>query len=166
MRGYDYDGRAQPIHKEGEYGGITPGQANTLPNGRPRFKPAPGTLGWIGFEAKNGGAQLFFQAAGPFKITQRLDGSTLVVHLDLYRLGQNTWRQIDTRFFDNPIAGMVARYNNGIDVRITFKNPKDAKEGALTSKTEVDGMFYAFLTFPEGADGNKSTIKDKGDVEK
>ncbi|MBX3162615.1 MAG: hypothetical protein KF773_42025 [Deltaproteobacteria bacterium] len=164
MRGPD--GREPGPHREGEYGGVTPGQSNTLPSGRPRIKPARGTLGWIGFEARDGGAQVFFQAAGPFKVTQKMEGSTLVVHLDLVRLGQNTWRQIDTRFFDNPLSGMVARYNNGIDVRISFKNPKDAREGTLTQKVEVDGMAYAYLTFPEGADGNRSTIKDKGEIEK
>lgn len=153
-------------HREGEYGGITPGQPNALPNGRPRVKAARGTLSWIGFEAQNGGARVFFQSSAPFKVTQHMEGQTLVVHLDLVRLGQNTWRQVDTRFFDNPLSGMVAKYHNGIDVRVSFKNPKDAHEGTLTQTTEPDGMAYAFLSFPEGADGGRSTIKDSKDVEK
>src|SRR5205823_12650722 len=35
----------------------------------------------------------------------------------------------------------------GIEVKITFKNPKDAKEGALRTATEADGMYYAYLDF-------------------
>jgi hypothetical protein len=37
-------------------------------------------------------------------------------------------------------------------VRITFKSPKDARLAALRTATEADGMFYAYLSFPEGAD--------------
>lgn len=159
-------------HREGEYGGVNPGEpprdTATRP-AKPKRPPPKGTLTWIGFEAKNGGAQLFFQSVGPFTVQQHVEGSTLVVHLDLTRLGANTWRQIDTRFFDNPIAGVVARAvgaakgakgrparGRGISVRVTFKNPKDAREGALQMKTEPDGMHYAYLTFPEGADAGAS----------
>lgn len=151
--------------KEGEYGGVAPG-APKAPSTRPaksKRPPPKGTLSWIGFEAKDGGAQLFFQSPGPFQVTQRLQGSTLIVHLSLTRMGANTWRQIDTRFFDNPLAYVVARavgarratkttpaQTRGIDVRITFKNPKDAREGSVRSATEADGMQYVYLAFPEG----------------
>ncbi len=146
-------------HKEGEYGGVIPGQR---PDGaKPKRAPARGTLSWIGFEAKNGGAQVFFQSPGAFEVSQRIDGSTLVVHLMLQRLGPNTWRQVDTRFFENPLAGITAkavrfaraskeRSPAGIEVRIQFKNPRDARQGSMTTKTEPDGMFYAYLTFGEG----------------
>jgi hypothetical protein len=154
-------------HKEGEYGGVVPGHKPQTPGkpGKPSRPPPKGTLTWIGFEAKDGGAQLFFQSVAAFDVAQHMEGNTLVVHLNLTRLGQNTWRQIDTRFFDNPLNGMVARavraaragkgrpgHGAGIDVRITFKNPKDAKEGTLKTATEADGMYYAYLSFPEGAE--------------
>jgi hypothetical protein len=160
-------------HREGEYGGVHPGQANppdknTKPS-KPKRPPAKGTLTWIGFEAKDGGAQLFFQSIAPFDIKQHVEGGTLVVHLSLTRLGPNTWRQIDTRFFDNPLAGAVARVvgataatktrparGRGISVRLTFKNPKDAREATIQTKTEPDGMFYAYLALPEGADARPS----------
>src|ERR1041385_8880146 len=54
--------RAEPTHPEGEYGGVTPGQKPDLRN-QPR--PVKGALSWIGFEAKNGGAELFFSSAPP-----------------------------------------------------------------------------------------------------
>jgi hypothetical protein len=163
-------------HPEGEYGGVVPGQTQKVPGGKPakpKRPPPKGTLTWIGFEAKDGGAQLFFQSVSAFEVTQHMEGATLVIHLNLRRLGQNTWRQIDTRFFDNPIAGVVARAvgaaratktrpatGAGIDVRVTFKNPKDAREGTLSNKAEPDGMAYTYVTFPEGADKSAPTIKE------
>jgi len=163
--------RAEPTHPEGEYGGVTPGQKPDLRN-QPR--PAKGTLSWIGFEAKNGGAELFFQSAAPFEITQHLEGNTLVVFLALNRLGKNTWRQVDTRFFDNPLAMVIARYvgaakavkdraahGAGIQVRIAFKNPKEAREASVRTATEADGLYYVYLAFPEGAEGPSKAEPEK-----
>jgi hypothetical protein len=161
---------AEP-HKEGEYGGVTPGEAPS-PSAKPaksKRPPPKGTLTWLGFEAKDGGAQLFFQAASAFEIKQYVDGKQLVIHLGLTRLGPNTWRQVDTRFFDNPLAGVIARpvgasratrtrpaHGRGISVRVSFKNPRDVKEGTVTTKVEPDGMHYAYVAFPEGADPSTS----------
>ncbi len=87
------------------------------------------------------------------------------MHLSLTRLGHNTWRRLNTRFFDNPLSEIDARAvgatratktrparGPGIEVRIKFKSPRDAREGTLRTATEADGMSYAYLTFPEGAD--------------
>lgn len=156
--------RVEVAHREGEYGGVQPGEAPKDAPRRWRRKPARGTLTWIGFEAKNGGAQLFFQSVGPFEVSQRVEGATLIVHLSLRRLGHNTWRRIDTRFFDNPLAYVKARqvgavrttkrrqgHKAGIDVRVTFKNAADAREGTVRPATkDADGMYYAYVTFPEG----------------
>ncbi|HWU90016.1 MAG TPA: hypothetical protein VN253_22290 [Kofleriaceae bacterium] len=163
-------------HKEGAYGGVVPGQQPD-PAGRPArpTRPPPkGTLTWVGFEAKDGGAQVFLQSVAPFEVQQHLEGATLVAHLSLTRLGHNTWRQVDTRFFDSPLSGMVARAvgatrasktrparGPGIDVRISFKNPKDAREGTLRTATEADGMFYAYMSFPAGAGAaSRSRLSD------
>jgi hypothetical protein len=155
---------AQPgPNPEGAYGGVVPGQPREAP-ARPKRPPPKGTLTWVGFEAKGGGAQVFFQSVAPFQVQQHLEGATLVVHLSLTRLGHNTWRRLDTRFFDNPLAEIDARAaaatratktrparGPGIEVRIKFKDPKDAREGTLRTATEADGMSYAYLTFPAGA---------------
>lgn len=136
-------------HREGDYGGVSPGQKPE----KPKKMPSRGTLSWIGFEATGGGAKVFFQSPGAFEVTQRVEGATLVVHLDLQRMGANTGRRIDTRFFENPLSSIdasQARRKGGIDVKITFKNPKDARQASVSTKTEADGMFYAYLTFPEG----------------
>jgi hypothetical protein len=162
--------------KEGKYGGVNPGD-KPEPSARPakpKHAPSKGTLTWIGFEAKDGGAQVFFQSIAQFEVAQHMEGNTLVVHLGLTRMGQNTWRQVDTRFFDNPLNGIVARavraahgakgrpgHGAGIDVRITFKNPKEAREGTLKSASEADGMSYAYLSFPEGAEAKTAPAADE-----
>jgi hypothetical protein len=163
-RTYAPEDRPEPkdMHKEGEYGGVTPG---SKPDPRHQPRPTKGTLSWIGFEAKDGGAELFFQSAGAFDVVQHVEGSTLVAYLSLHQLGHNTWRQIDTRYFDNPLAGVVAKnvgaaraskdhaaHGAGIEVRISFKSAKDAREGTMRTATESDGLYYAYLTFPEGAE--------------
>jgi len=163
------DNRPVGPHKEGEYGGVTPGETQphdaAVRPAKPRRPPPKGTLTWIGFEAKDGGAQVFFQSVAPFELSQRVEGASLIVHLGLTRLGHNTWRQVDTRFFDNPLAGIRARavgavratkdrrgHGAGIEARIAFKSAKDAREGTVRSATEADGMYYTYLSFPEGTD--------------
>jgi hypothetical protein len=156
---------AQPaVHKEGEYTGVSPGKAPPETRPGPRRSVGKGALSWVGFAAKDGGAEVFFQAATKFDVTQEVEGSTLVVRLSgLTRQVTNTRRPIDTRFFDNPLARITAqpgtrtrtskaRKARGIEVRIVFKNPKEAKPGTLRTATEADGLFYAYLSFPEGAD--------------
>jgi hypothetical protein len=150
-------------HKEGDYGGVAPGgQGPKDKPPRPKRMPPKGTLSWIGFEPKNGGAALFFQSVAAFDVKQKVEGSTLVVHLNLNRMGANSWRQIDTRYFDNPLSFIIAKPGRGgIDVKITFKSPKDAREGTVrAAAADADGMYYAYLAFPEGTGDAKATIKD------
>lgn len=154
-------------HKEGQYGGVTPGEAQpreaTGKPAKPKRPPPKGTLTWVGFEAKSGGAEVFFQSVAPFEVSQRVEGAQLVVHLGLRRMGPNTWRQVDTRYFDNPLSGIVAKsvgaaratksragHGAGIEARIAFKNAKDARQATLRTATEPDGLYYAYLSFPEG----------------
>ncbi len=147
----------QPTHAEGDYGGVEPGQGQKPEPGKKAKKPPPkGTLSWIGFETKNGGSELFFQSIAPFEVAQHVQNGTLVIELNgLTQLGHNTWRQLDTRFFDTPVAKIVAARTGGkkgahLEVRVTFKNPKDAKEAGVRTATEADGFFYAYLSFGGG----------------
>jgi hypothetical protein len=140
----------KPKNAEGEYGGVQPGVTKKPEAGKKAKKPPPkGTLSWIGFEAKDGGAQVFFQSIAPFEVTQRVDGSTLVVSLSgVTRLAGNTWRPIDTRFFETSLAKIVAKKKGkGVEVRISFKNAKDAGQGSVRTATEADGLYYAYLSF-------------------
>jgi hypothetical protein len=159
--------------KEGEYTGAKPGVRPGAESGKPQKPPKAGTLSWIGFEAKDGGsAVVWLQAAGSFNISQRVQNGVLVVTVTgLKRLGRNTWRPVDTRFFDNPLSRIVAKKKKrAIEIRISFKNPKDAKEAASRTATEADGLFYTYLDFPPGTGGTASSTDDKvdrtgGDVE-
>jgi hypothetical protein len=135
---------------EGDYGGVEPGKPKKAdPNKKPKKPPPKGTLSWIGFEAKDGGSQIFLQSIAPFEVSQRVDGSTLVVNLTgVTRLGQNTWRPIDTRFFETTLSRITAKKKGkGIELRIAFKNAKDATQGSVKTATEADGMYYTYLSF-------------------
>lgn len=161
-------------NREGEYTGAKPGVRPGENEGRPQKKPRPGILSWIGFEAKDGGATVWLQSASSLQVEQRMDGATLIVHLGgVRRLVRNLRRHVDTRFFDTSIARITAKpvsarrarkgrpaQKAGVEVRITFKNAKDAREGTLRTATEADGLNYGYLAFPPGVDfqGDGGTI--------
>lgn len=162
-------------HNEGEYSGVKPGVPPRTDPGKKSKRPPPkGTLSWIGFEAKNGGAEIFLQSIAPFELSQHLENGVLVVHLSgLSRLGQNIWREVDARFFDTPIARIVARrvgasratkagpgHGAGIEVRISFKDPKTAHEAAVRTATEADGMYYVYLSFAGAGGGAGGTASE------
>jgi hypothetical protein len=148
-------------HGEGAYGGVTPGAAPNADGKKPKRPPSKGTLSWIGFEAKGGNAEIFLQSIAPFEVSQHVESGALVVDLGgLDKLGQNTWREVDARFFDTPVARITAKHVGaargknahaaGLEVRITFKNAKDMHEAAVRSANEADGMYYQYLSFAGG----------------
>jgi hypothetical protein len=135
---------------EGEYGGVEPGKPKKAdPNKKARKPPPKGTLSWIGFEAKEGGAQIFLQSPAPFEVSQRVDNGALIVTLTgVTRVSPNTARPIDTRFFETTLSRISAkRKGKAIEVRVAFKNAKDAGQGSVKTATEADGMFYTYLSF-------------------
>jgi hypothetical protein len=148
---------AKGPNAEGEYGGVQPGQGKKPDGKKAKKTPPKGTLSWIGFETKGGASEVFFQSIAAFEVSQRVDGSVLVVTLSgLSRLGHNTWRPIDTRFFETPISRITAKKKGkGVEVRIAFKNAKEAAQGSVRTATEADGMYYAYLSF--GGGGPKTT---------
>lgn len=139
---------------EGEYGGVQPGQPKKPEPGKKAKKPPPkGTLSWIGFEAKDGSSDVFLQSAAPFEVLQRVENGTLVVTLaHITKLGQNTWRPIDTRFFATPVARVTAKKKgSAVEVRIAFKNAKEAAQAGVRTATEADGMYTVHLLFGGGS---------------
>jgi hypothetical protein len=149
---------------EGDYGGVQPGQPKKPePNKKSKKPPPKGTLSWIGFETKEGGSEVFLQSIAPFEVSQRVENGTLVVNLTgVTKLGHNTWRPIDTRFFETSLSRITAKKKGkGIEVRIAFKNAKDAAQGSLRSSKEADGMYYAYLSFSGGGSAPAAeTMKD------
>jgi hypothetical protein len=160
--GTTVDDAPPPAHEEGAYGGVKPGEPKK--DGRPIKKPRAGTLAWVGFEDGGGRARIFLMSPTDFAYSQRVEGGTLVVHLDgVKRLARNVKRPLDTRFFDTPVAritvkkvsarrarkGQSAR-KAGVEVRIAFKNKADAREAAARTATEADGWFYLYLDLEGG----------------
>lgn len=162
-----------PVAQQGEgaYGGVTPGEPNP-DRKKPKRPPSKGTLSWIGFEAKNGNAEIFLQSVAPFEVSQHVDHGALVVDLNgLDKLGQNTWREVDARFFDTPVARITAKrvgaargknaHPAGLEVRITFKNATDTHEAAVRSANEADGMYYQYLSFTGAGGGVAPSAPEK-----
>jgi hypothetical protein len=149
---------------EGDYGGVQPGEAKKPePSKKPKKPPPKGTLSWIGFETKDSSSDVFFQSVAAFEVSQRIDKGTLVVTLSgLSKLGHNTWRPIDTRFFDTPLSRITAKKKGkGIEVRIAFKDAKEATQGSVKTATEADGMYYAYLSFAGGSSTATSREPEK-----
>jgi hypothetical protein len=162
-------GPASAQHPEGEYGGVQPGQGKKPETGKKAKKPPPkGTLSWIGFEVKGGGSDVFLQSPAPFEITQQVDKGAVVVTLTgVSRLGANTWRPIDTRFFDTTLSRISARKKGkSIEVRIAFKNAKDAAHGSVRTATDADGLYYGHLGFTGGSPAPASTAPTTSEPEK
>jgi hypothetical protein len=152
-------------HREGEYGGVTPGEKPS-PDEKPQAKhkrpPPKDELTWIGFQAKEGGGgELFFQAPAAFTVSQHVEKGHLIVVLEgLHRQIKNARRPLDTRYFDTPIARVTATpRKKGIEVRVAFKNPKDAHEAQVRTATEADGKFYAYLDFGPGGGAGHVDVK-------
>jgi hypothetical protein len=149
---------------EGDYSGVQPGQAKKPEPTKKAKKPPPkGTLSWIGFETKDGSSDVFFQSVAPFEVSQKVDNGAVVVTLNgLTKLGHNTWRPIDTRFFDTPIARVSAKKKGkGIEVRVAFKDAKQAAQGTVRTATEADGMYYVHVTFAGGSPAVPSAGPEK-----
>lgn len=151
------------VKQEGEYGGVS--RDAPAKGARPARAPKH-TLTWLGFTPKaDGGAEVFFQAAEPFTVAQRVEGGTLVVVLEgLKKQARNTRRPLDARFFDTAIARIKTKvvrarrgkrgsagHPAGVEVRITFKEAKDAREGSVRAEKGAEGMSYVYLAFPPPA---------------
>lgn len=113
--------KIQQVHKEGEYGGVTPGlvyryrfeldkkaskRVQRLVKRRTNRRAKRRlTVSWVGFQPRSGsGSRVFVQLNRDAVYTQRVEKSVLIVTVEGARLGsRNARRRIDTRFFDTPI---------------------------------------------------------------
>lgn len=158
-------------HREGVYGGvnpIAPADANKVKH---KDAAARRTLHWVGFQQQTGAVEVFLQAAEPFTVDQHVEGGALIVSVTgVTKLGKNTRRPIDTRFFDGPIVRITTRARKaqrarrghaavaaGVDVVLAFRDGKPTT-GDLRTATEADGMYYAYLGFAAG--GGTATPSD------
>ena len=148
---------------EGDYGGVIPGQSKKPDTGKKPKKPPPkGTLSWIGFEAKDGGSQVFLQSVAPFEASQRVENGALIVSLTgVTRLGQNTWRPIDTRFFDtdgNILDGRGITWTDTLgasNAKYSYYAPQiDVNHEAHVEAPEVGTHFISIQNQPGCTVGN------------
>lgn len=170
-------GRAEPApRKEGEYGGVRPGQRPRAQEGKAARPPRPGTVSWLGFSAQGQTATVWVQAAGELAWAQRVEGRTLIVSFDgVKALARNVVRPIDTRYFDGPVArvsmgkvkarkahkGQPAR-RAGVELRIEFENASEAREAAARTAVEADGLWYLYLEVSGAGEAARGGSPDRG----
>jgi ribosomal protein L16/L10AE len=156
-----FAGEDKGPRREGEYSGVG-GTPDPSEPKKGRRAPAKNTLTWVGFAADTG--EVFLQAAQPFEITQRVEGSTLIVSTSaLTRQVKNTRRPIDTRYFGTSVSRITAKvvraqrarkgkagHPAGVEVRIAFKNARDAREGATRTTTGEGDMFTVYVAVAPG----------------
>lgn len=157
-------------HKEGEYGGVTPGVI--YPYDDKDFKnriKRPTNSGkrknrvtWVGFQPQDDGtSRVFIQLTSELEYTQAVVGDRLEVHLPGARLANaNARRRLDTTQFETSISEVKAQRvagrrgkkdqpgrSAGVAVTVRFKDAGAARQGTASINKEQDGYYYLFLDF-------------------
>jgi colicin import membrane protein len=139
-------------HAEGVYSGVRtggPAPTETAPRAATKaLTRGPNSLRWLGFEARGETGLVFAVTPKACKVSQRIEGSTLVVVLEGVRAGvANTRRPIDTHFFATPVARISsgARSKRGVELRIELKPGQTPHEAAVRTAVEPDGGFYVYV---------------------
>ena len=151
--------------QEGAYAGVVaPGQMPAKELARAK-RAGAGALTWVGFTATaDGGAQLSVQSPAEFAPVQTVEGGRLIIDLGrLTRVARHAGRPLHTQHFDTAVHRVTVKrvraqrktkkqegHPAGVRLIVEFKNPVDAKEAAVTSQAEADGMYYATFRFPAG----------------
>ena len=158
--------------KEGEYGGVIPGKGTT------KKRKGKNALSWVGFQPKDDGAvRIFVQLSNEVPFDQAVRNGVLYIKLQgaKYR-NRNARRRLDTRFSDTSISRVTTRYvrkrrarkgrpaqSAGVEIRIQFKKPDDAREARTELVAEKDGYTYLFLDFDGSGGGTIDDSKDSDD---
>jgi hypothetical protein len=147
-----------------KYDGVAPGQTgkNPLP---PAPKGGP-YLVWTGFQMTSTGSRVFLQTTQsvPFDLKEgaakKSGKSTLEVLLRGCRIYMaNNRRNIDTRFFATPVAGVSAHQRGrDVEVRVALRERVSA---VPHSETGPDGTQFVVLDLPPGkATPEPSALQD------
>jgi hypothetical protein len=151
-------GAVDQSHREGDYGGVTPGKPHEEKPGKPAKKkaaPKVPTITWVGFQKLDGGsARVFLQLSQEAQYQQHMAGDTLVVFIEGARIHlRNNARFLDTSFFDTKVARVEAKavgraksHKAGVEVTIHFKKGGAAQADAKLEPSQ-DGSTYLFLDF-------------------
>lgn len=152
-------------HKEGEYGGVTPGviyryrfelekkgskrverRVKVRKNRRAKSRLR---VSWVGFQPRAGGSsRVFFQLNREATYTQMVDKNVLVVTIEGARYGsRNSRRKIETRFFDTAIH------------RITTKRVRSRR--ARKGKPARKGGIAFYIHFKNPVDAKQASAELK-----
>lgn len=174
------DPRGSEVHKEGEYGGVTPGVTNPY-SGKHKNKKRKvkntrrNTLYVLGFQKKGGGsARVFAQLSRDVEYDQWVDKNVLYVVIEgLYHRNRNARRRLDVRYFDTSLLMITNKrvsaarakgdrpaHKRGIRLAIEFKNPNDARAAQASVQKEADGFYYLYLDFGPGTDAGDDDDDD------
>lgn len=140
-----------PTRDVGQYAGVTPGTANPPPRvgAVARARPAK-LLTWPGFQAMAGGGSRFFlQVSGPVEFESRSSEGRFELVLKNTRAHlRNTFRPLDTRFFQTPVnTAKVERRRR--DLAVVFQL-RGASTPNVTQGVGEGGFHFVYVDFPAG----------------
>lgn len=127
------------------YIGVAPGSENKNP--LPPAESDSPKLVWTGFQPSAEGGRVFLQTTLPVTYDVKSGGKQFSLMLRNCRIHlKNNERDLDTRFFDTPVAGVKARQRRkDVEVMISLKVPVEAsprvEEGPAGTK-------FVVLDFP------------------
>jgi hypothetical protein len=147
-----------------KYDGVVPGPAgkNPLP-AAPKGGPY---LMWTGFQMTATGSRVFLQTTQPVQFdlsegtTKKSGKSMLAVLLRGSRIYMaNNRRNIDTRFFATPVAGVSARQRgHDVEVQVALR---ERAEAVPHTEAGPEGTQFVVLDFPPGkATPEPSALQD------
>ena len=126
------------------YIGVAPGSANKNP--LPRPDTAAPKLVWTGFQPSAEGGRVFLQTTLEVAFDFQPRGKQLSLTLRNCRIHlKNNERDLDTSFFETPVAGVKARQRRkDVEVQIALKQPA---ETAPRLEDGPDGTKFLVLDF-------------------
>lgn len=127
------------------YVGVAPGSGNKNPLPKPDVNPPK--LVWTGFQPSEAGGRVFLQTTLPVTFDVRDGGNSMALTLRNCRVHlRNNERDLNTRFFDTPVAGIKTRqHKRDVEIVISLKNAVSA-----TPRVEdgPDGTKFLVVDFP------------------
>lgn len=139
-----------PATDPDEYIGVAPGSGNKNPLPKPQSDPPK--LVWTGFQPSEAGGRVFLQTTQAVTYDTKPGGKSLSVTLRNCRIHlKNNERDLNTSFFDTPVAGVKVRQRRlDIEVTIALKS-----EVAASPRVEdgPDGTKFVVLDFPAATQG-------------
>jgi len=141
------------------YEGVSPGIS--APNPLPRPEPGPPQLVWTGFQPGAGEGRVFLQTTEPvpYELRQVSRRRTIVTLRDCRIHLKNNTRELDTRFFETPVASIQARQKRGaVQIAITLKQPVEPQ---ARSESGPEGSQFLVVTFPVPKGQRRASTPDR-----